>query len=511
MMRNFALIELHSKSFMKNFLRSFLLLLIAAIGVCSHATAQRFAVADGNWTDAIWASTVGGTAGTAATPTSSDAVTINVGRTITINTAASCASFAMTGASSSASTVSISGTNSLNCVGAFTMSLPNTNTTNVFAVAAGTLTVGGTTTLSTTTNTAAAVTKISLTTGTINFNGAVSLNARSSILTNAVIDLTGGRGTVNFGFTGTVFSTSNGTFSAGTSSTCVYNGGAQTLGVFTYDNLKLAGSGIKTGSTSITVNDTLTVAAAIGTVSASPVFGTNATLLYDLGSGNSRTASSEWPATFTATGGVNILTGTVTLNANKTTESGPLTVSAGATLALSTFTLGGTAGPSSLNLECGAATGSAISGSGILTLGGNVTVNDVVSNSGTSPATISCPVALVNLSTRTFTINSDGTKAVDLLMTGIVSTSGSIIKAGVGTMEMQASSTYTGSTTVNAGILRATTASVVASTNGAFGFNASALNLNGGKIESNTTTFSRPITVQTTNKFNDHLKQCRNI
>lgn len=52
------------------------------------AFGQRFAVASGNWNGAIWATTVGGVAGSASTPTSATDVTINAGRTVTVNVAA---------------------------------------------------------------------------------------------------------------------------------------------------------------------------------------------------------------------------------------------------------------------------------------------------------------------------------------------------------------------------------------------------------------------------------------
>ena len=48
-------------------------------------------VATGNWNGAIWATTAGGAAGSAATPTISDAVIINSGVTVAVNVTANCA------------------------------------------------------------------------------------------------------------------------------------------------------------------------------------------------------------------------------------------------------------------------------------------------------------------------------------------------------------------------------------------------------------------------------------
>ena len=82
------------------FLLRTLLTLIAVIAFeTSSMGAARFAVSTGNWSGSIWASTVGGTAGTAATPTSSDAVTINPGVTVTLTGSAACASLTVGDAS----------------------------------------------------------------------------------------------------------------------------------------------------------------------------------------------------------------------------------------------------------------------------------------------------------------------------------------------------------------------------------------------------------------------------
>ncbi|MHC1703483.1 MAG: autotransporter-associated beta strand repeat-containing protein [Tenuifilaceae bacterium] len=152
-----------------------------------------------------------------------------------------------------------------------------------------------------------------------------------------------------------------------------------------------------------------------------------------------------------------------------TNVTNTLTVNAGATLALSTFTLGATNAPTSVVLYCGATTGSSITGTtGTLTLGGGVTVNSA--GTGTNEATISCPVALG--ATRTFTIADDGTAATDLSISGIISGGGfGITKTGAGTMVLSGANTYTGATTVNAGLLKAGVVSV-ANTSGAFGNNS---------------------------------------
>jgi autotransporter-associated beta strand protein len=247
--------------------------------------------------------------------------------------------------------------------------------------------------------------------------------------------------------------TVGGTLTTVAGSTVEYNGAAQTARVDTYNgNLTLSGSGAKTFATTPTVNGmlsmegTATVVVTTGVVT----YGANATLQYN--TSTARTASSEeWITTFNGSGGVIIAnTGAITLNGAKTLNQ-PLTVKAGATLNLSTFTLGA---PTSLTMEGGATTGASIIGSGTLTLGGNVTVDDA--GTGTSGATISAPVALG--ATRTFTVADDGTSAADLTISGIISgATFGVTKAGAGTMVFSGVNTYIGVTTINTGVLSVAT------------------------------------------------------
>jgi hypothetical protein len=99
-----------------------------------------------------------------------------------------------------------------------------------------------------------------------------------------------------------------------------------------------------------------------------------------------------------------------------------------------------------------------------------------------------------------FTIN-DGNSTVttgggvnDGQTAGVIS-GGNLTKLGSGTFYIAGTNTYNGTTTITAGTLRPTTTNVTPSANGPFGNNASGILLNGGAIESNVTTFSRPITV----------------
>ena len=74
--------------------------------------------------------------------------------------------------------------------------------------------------------------------------------------------------------------------------------------------------------------------------------------------------------------------------------------------------------------------GSTINGTYALTLNGPVTVS--YSGSGSTGATISCPVILTT--TPTFTVADDGTAALDLTLSGGVGGAFGITKAGAGQM-----------------------------------------------------------------------------
>ena len=105
-------------------------------------------------------------------------------------------------------------------------------------------------------------------------------------------------------------------------------------------------------------------------------------------------------------------------------------------------------------MESGAASGASITtGAGVLTLGGNVTLN--ANGSGASGATLTGNLALG--ATRTFTV-ADGGAADDLTVSAIITGAGAgITKAGLGTLALFALNTYTGATTISSGVLRANT------------------------------------------------------
>ncbi|OYU95156.1 MAG: hypothetical protein CFE21_12680 [Bacteroidetes bacterium B1(2017)] len=105
-----------------------------------------------------------------------------------------------------------------------------------------------------------------------------------------------------------------------------YTGAAQTVKTGTYNNLTLSGTGSKTTST-VTVNGVLSMEGS-ATASANITYGANATLQYNTSATPRTSGTTEWPASFTATGGVIIKSGTITLNGAKTALP-KLTISGG--------------------------------------------------------------------------------------------------------------------------------------------------------------------------------------
>lgn len=234
---------------------------------------------------------------------SGDAVTIAVGHTITVDGNYTCASLAFTAASTN-NVLTLGSTNTLTVTGLLSMPNPNSSRSSVVNVNNGTLTCGS---LTTSGSSATRFTNINIVNGTLDVNGTYT----SSATTGATIAVTG-TGSIFFG--GTVSALF--TLTPGASSTVKYDRiGTQTCRTATYNNLTLAGTGIKT-VTSCTVNNILQIDST-ATLNAAITYGAAGGLKYN--TTQARTTSLfEWPATFSGTGGVTVSnTGIITLNAAK--------------------------------------------------------------------------------------------------------------------------------------------------------------------------------------------------
>ena len=121
----------------------------------------------------------------------------------------------------------------------------------------------------------------------------------------------------------------SGTFTANTSTVLLTNGAQTISGTNTFNNLTVGGTGLKTFSTTPTVNGILSMEGT-GTVSGAPTYGTAATLQYN--TTTARTAGTEWITPFVATGGIIISnTGAITMNSAEVVTAN-LTINSGATL-----------------------------------------------------------------------------------------------------------------------------------------------------------------------------------
>ena len=275
---------------------------------------DRTASVSGNWSStATW--------GGSSVPISSQGVCVNAGIAVTVDTAAACASITFN-AVTTTSSITISGTNSLTVGGAISMPYPSSAKTCTLAVGAGTLSAAS---LAMSSTTGARYDTLSISTGTATISGNITTAGVASRI------IFTGAGILNAG--GTFMSGTAGTFTSSIGTVNFNAAGAQSIAPFayTFNNVTLSGSGAKT-LTNATINGILSMegtATASGTVTA---YGASSTLQYK-GTG-AQTPGTEFPATWSGTGGViiaNTSGNAVTLGAAKT-FNGPLTIKSGATL-----------------------------------------------------------------------------------------------------------------------------------------------------------------------------------
>ena len=265
--------------------------------------------------------------------------------------------------------------------------------------------------------------------GTNSWSGALTLGSASTIASDAgTLSLTGNVG--NGGFLLTI----NGAGNVSTSGLISGGGGLTMNGSGT---LTLSGSNSNTFTGLTTVND--------GTLQLNMTVGKNAyagTLTVGDGSGAASSAvtrllaSNQMPAT------------TVSVNSDGLLDLNTFSESIGA-----------------LNMTGGSVT----TGTGTLTLGG-----DVTGNASSSSATISGNLALG--ASRIFNIADDGTSLQDMIVSAVISGSAfSLTKNGAGTLVLNGADTYSGGTTLNSGTVVINSASSLGASSGALTLNAGIL------------------------------------
>ena len=165
------------------------------------------------------------------------------------------------------------------------------------------------------------------------------------------------------------------------------------------------------------------------------------------------------------------------------------------------------------SFDFGAQTVTAFSGFSIAGTGVGVSNTGAIYNSASS-SSCSIPISLSGTATiSSYTggsltlsgaITNNGNAltlegTTTLTLSGAIGGAGGLIKAGTGTAILSsATSGYTGTTSINNGTIRVITNNVTPSAAGPLGLNAT-LTLNGGTLETNVTTFSRPISVTADN------------
>lgn len=231
--------------------------------------ANRYSVTSGLWgATSTWSATSGGASG-ASVPVAGDVVFIEGGFNVTLNINAVCASLSFTTATATSLTL---GSFQLDVSGAITIPMSGTGV-NLIAVGAGNLNAGS---IAFTNGGAATAVRhqITISTGTVTVAGNLTQTGSTGSASITFTDA----GSLRLG--GTFLTSTTGTLTTVAGSTVEYNGAAQTVGAFTYNNLTLSGSGVKTAAGNLTVNGTLsTIAGSTLNMGTNQLLGTLTTVI----------------------------------------------------------------------------------------------------------------------------------------------------------------------------------------------------------------------------------------
>ncbi|NOS94478.1 MAG: hypothetical protein HOP30_21400, partial [Cyclobacteriaceae bacterium] len=343
-------------------------------------------------------------------------------------------------------------------------------------------------------------------------SGTLSTGGSTTSLTVSAFTLTLGNftGPTTFTSTGTV-TLSAGVFTAGTNTNVggdfINNGGAFTpgVGIITFNGTgaqSIAGSATTQSFANFVINKTAGTLLSVG----------GSTTQINVSNFTQTLGNFTAPATVASTGGITLTAGTYTAGSdlnvagNFTNNGGTFTAGSGTvTLNGTTQTLGGTTSTTfnNLTINNGAVTlgrnttsngtlsvvipgslalstfnfnsngllslnGSTISGSGTLTLAGNITTNASATSS-----VISAPVSMS--STQTLTINN-GASSPDLSVTSIISGASGLVKSGTGELSLSGANSFTGGVSLTNGTLDINNSSALGTIAGTFTINGGTIN-----------------------------------
>jgi autotransporter-associated beta strand protein len=258
--------------------------------------------------------------------------------------------------------------------------------------------------------------------------------------------------------------------------------GTDASGVFTWDvnvgTLKLNGTGVNTtiltdGNTATTSDilisgGTLELAASEQIANTGSINMTSGAFNFGAATGKTETIDKFTNSGGTFTTGANILIGlgnTITWSGGtNTVNNGGAVQDAHIVISGGTNTVEGGATGGVLQLNSGGL-GLEMSAGSTLTLNsdnavaGKLLLKGDVSSSGATVVTIASGLALTNKGnidldggTRTFTV-ADGVTGTDMVISAVITNTGSIIKDGAGTLSLDAANTYSGTTAINGGTL----------------------------------------------------------